>query len=45
MKPIENQAHHDGLGLADLMTIYADEREPEAGNASHRYEVIGTTTP
>lgn len=39
MKPIQNQAHHDGLGLADLLTVYSDERDPQAGNASHVYAV------
>ena len=32
-------AHHDGLGLNDLMTIYADDPDPNAGGASHVYHV------
>lgn len=39
MSPIV-QHHHDGHGLADSMTIKADERDPEAGNASHNYQVV-----
>ena len=33
------QYHHDGLGLNDLITIHADERDPNAGGASHTYTV------
>jgi len=29
--------HHDGHGLNDFITIEADEKDPEAGNASHEY--------
>lgn len=29
--------HHDGLGLNDLVIIHCDERDPDAGNASHQY--------
>jgi len=36
MKAIE-QYHHDGLGLNDLITIKADDRDPDAGGASHIY--------
>lgn len=36
MRKIE-QKHHDGHGLNDLLIIEADERDPEAGNASHFY--------
>lgn len=32
-----DQVHHDGLGLNDRITIWADERDPGAGGASHRY--------
>lgn len=35
-----DQKHHDGHGLNDLLIIEADDRDPEAGNASHAY--IGT---
>lgn len=40
MKPIPTQHHHDGFGLNDLYTIEADDRDPNAGNASHVYEVL-----
>jgi len=44
--PIEEQTHHDGLGLNDLITICADARDPNAGNGSHHYtariDVSGT---
>lgn len=45
MKPIASQDHRDGLGLADLMTIYADEPDPQNGNASHEYRVDVTGIP
>ena len=31
------QRHHDGHGLNDLVVVDCDERDPDAGNASHRY--------
>lgn len=43
MKPLPNQYHHDGHGLNDLHTIQADARDPNAGNASHAYEVVDDT--
>jgi hypothetical protein len=30
-------SHHDGYGLNDDLTIFADERDPKAGNGSHTY--------
>ena len=35
MTPIPT--HHDGLGLNDLLVLHRDDRDPVAGNASHRY--------
>jgi hypothetical protein len=44
VKPII-QTHHDGHGLNDLITIYADERDREkGGNGSHRYEALMPAT-
>lgn len=31
------QRHHDGHGLNDALLICCDERDPDAGNASHKY--------
>ena len=31
--------HHDGHGLNDDLVILADNRDPKAGNSSHRYSV------
>ena len=31
--------HVDGLGLNDIIEIWADEPDPECGNASHHYEL------
>ena len=30
-------SHYDGLGLNDLLVLLRDDRDPDAGNASHRY--------
>lgn len=30
--------HHDGHGLNDRIQITCDEKDPDAGNASHNYE-------
>lgn len=30
--------HHDGHGLNDSIAIYADDRDANAGGASHEYE-------
>lgn len=35
--PASAQLHVDGLGLNDRITITADPRDPEGGNASHTY--------
>ena len=36
--PLGAQLHHDGLGLNDLITIHADDRDAaKGGNGSHRY--------
>ena len=43
MRPLEIQQHHDGFGLNDKHIIQADPRDPKAGNASHRYEVVDDT--
>lgn len=32
------QVHIDGLGLNDRIVVTCDERDPNAGNASHHYE-------
>lgn len=32
------QIHHDGFGLNDRIAITADERDPNAGGASHHYQ-------
>ena len=34
--------HHDGLGLNDLITVYADDIDPNAGGASHFYRAVMT---
>jgi hypothetical protein len=36
-KALDCQDHRDGHGLADRLTVYADDRDPAAGNASHVY--------
>jgi hypothetical protein len=36
MEPITD--HHDGHGLNESITITTDERDPNAGGASHKYE-------
>lgn len=36
------EGHHDGLGLNDLVTIYADDPDPNAGNSSHVYSFVMT---
>ena len=36
--------HRDGHGLNDLITIRSDERDPNGGGASHRYEADITET-
>jgi hypothetical protein len=33
----ELKRHHDGYGLNDLIDIEADDKDPDAGNASHSY--------
>jgi len=38
--PDNAQVHVDGLGLNDRITIYADQRDPDAGNASHKYRAL-----
>jgi len=38
--PIENQEHHDGYGLNDMIRIEADE--PGVGGASHEYQCAMT---
>lgn len=30
--------HHDGYGLNEALSLVADERDPDAGNASHAYK-------
>ena len=35
--PVIVDAHHDGLGLNDRITVEADEPDPNAGGASHLY--------
>lgn len=42
LKALKTQDHHDGFGLNDSLLIYADERDPAAGNASHKYEGVLT---
>lgn len=42
--PDDAQVHVDGLGLNDLLSIYADDRDPECGNASHLYQVTMDVT-
>lgn len=37
--------HYDGHGLAESMTIEADELDPNGGMASHRYHVYMKTSP
>lgn len=32
--------HEDGFGLNDLITIFADARDPNAGGASYRYDAV-----
>lgn len=34
---VPDQKHHDGFGLNDLVTIECDDRDPDAGGASHNY--------
>ncbi len=34
------QYHHDGHGLNDSFVILHDERDPDAGGASHHYSVM-----
>lgn len=47
MQALESQDHRDGHGLADSITVYADDRDPDAGGASHTYtaEIITTRSP
>lgn len=44
LKPIADQRHHDGHGLADRLLIVADARDPHAGSASHHYRVYDAET-
>lgn len=37
--PDSAQVHVDGLGLNDRIEIWADERDPNSGNASHHYQL------
>lgn len=37
--PRDVTAHRDGLGLNDMIKIYADERDHDNGNTSHDYNL------
>jgi hypothetical protein len=47
IEPLERTltAHHDGLGLNDLITLVCDAHDPNSGGASHEYmATIGDRT-
>lgn len=37
--------HHDGHGLAELLRIFKDDPDPNAGGASHNYQVVYGSGP